>query len=138
MSSDARTWRQPWVMRPMKPSPTTLILCALVTQSSHLRRTRARTHMLESTITAQSSSTRTGNPLRSVLKWVLRVVVALLVLIVAAVGVIYGITQRRFTARFDVPEHMVAVASDSATIARGEHLATIRGCVECHGMGFVG
>ena len=94
--------------------------------------------MLESTITAQPSSTRSGSPLRSVLKWLGRTVIGLLALVVIALGVIYGITQRRFAARFDVPEHTLAVASDSATIARGEHLATIRGCVECHGMGFVG
>ena len=94
--------------------------------------------MLESTIIAQPSSTRPRNSLRVVLKWIGRVVVGLLGLVIVAVGVIYGITQRRFASRFTVPEHTLAIASDSATIARGEHLATIRGCVECHGLGFVG
>ena len=77
-------------------------------------------------------------PLRGALKWVGRVALGLLALVTVALGVIYGVTQRRFAARFDVPEHVLAVATDSATIARGAHLATIRGCVECHGAGFVG
>jgi mono/diheme cytochrome c family protein len=94
--------------------------------------------MVESTIIGQASSARTRNSLSAAVKWVARVVVGVLVLAVVAAGVIYGITQRRFAARFTVPEHSLAVASDSATIARGEHLATIRGCVECHGAGLVG
>jgi len=94
--------------------------------------------MLESTITAQPSSTRTRNSLRVVLNWLGRIVTGLLVLVVVAAGMIYGITQRRFASRFQVPEHSIAIANDSATIARGEHIATIRGCVECHGAGLVG
>jgi mono/diheme cytochrome c family protein len=94
--------------------------------------------MTESTLAAQPSSTRTGNSLRSILKWLGRVVVGLLAVIVVVLGLIYGVTQRRFAQRFTVPEHTLAVATDSATIARGEHLATIRGCVECHGAGFAG
>ena len=94
--------------------------------------------MLESTITTRPSSTRTPNSLRVGIKWLGRVVIGLLALVVVAAGVVYGITQRRFAARFTVPEHTLAVANDSATIARGEHIATIRGCVECHGAGLVG
>ncbi|HUQ84324.1 MAG TPA: c-type cytochrome [Gemmatimonadaceae bacterium] len=71
-------------------------------------------------------------------RWLGRVVAVLLVLIVVAVGTVYGISERHFRSSFAVPEHPIAVSSDAATIARGEHLATIRGCVECHGAGFAG
>jgi mono/diheme cytochrome c family protein len=76
--------------------------------------------------------------MRAALTWAGRAVAGLLLLIVVAVGVVYGITQRRFAGRFTVPEHTLATPSDSATIARGEHLATIRGCVDCHGAGLRG
>jgi mono/diheme cytochrome c family protein len=35
--------------------------------------------------------------------------------------------------RFAVPEHPIALRGDSAEIARGARLATVRGCVDCHG-----
>ena len=95
-------------------------------------------HMSENTITAQPSSTRATSPLRATLRWIGRIVVGLLALIVVAVGVIYGITERRFRTTFTVPEHTLSVSTDSAAIARGERLATVRGCVECHGAGLVG
>lgn len=44
----------------------------------------------------------------------------------------YGVSERRGHAKFDVPEHMLTVIPDSSTIERGNHLATIRGCNECH------
>ena len=94
--------------------------------------------MSESTITAQPSSTRARGPFRAVVRWVGRVAAGLLALIVIAIAAVYGITGRRFAAHFTVPEHNIVVASDSATIARGEHIATIRGCVECHGAGLRG
>ncbi len=59
-------------------------------------------------------------------------------LVLAAAAAIYGLSERRFRARFSVPEHRVAVSEDAASIARGEHVATVRGCVECHGAGFAG
>ena len=84
--------------------------------------------------TARASRT----PLRAIIRWLGRVVLSLLALVTLAAAGIYGITERRFRARVTVPEHRIAVASDSATIARGEHIATVRGCVECHGAGLAG
>jgi mono/diheme cytochrome c family protein len=68
-------------------------------------------------------------------KRALAVVAALLVVTTAAV---YGASERRFAHRFDVPAHPLVVRSDSATIARGAHVARIRMCQECHGPGFSG
>ena len=57
--------------------------------------------------------------------------------LVGAAGV-YGLSERRMRARFAIPEHRIAVSRDLASIARGEHIATVRGCVECHGAGLSG
>src|SRR5690349_17163184 len=86
-------------------------------------------------MTESIRSPRSG---RAVLRWLGRVVAALLVLIVVAVGTVYGVSERRFRSTFTLPEHPLVVSQDSATIARGEHMATVRGCVECHGAGFRG
>jgi len=75
---------------------------------------------------------------RIVLRWLGRVVSALVVLTVVVVGTVYGLSERRLRARFTVPEHQVAAPEDAESIARGEHIATVRGCVECHGAGLVG
>lgn len=46
--------------------------------------------------------------------------------------------MRGFRARFSVPEHPIAVSEDAASVVRGEHIATVRGCVDCHGAGLAG
>ena len=75
---------------------------------------------------------------RAVLRWLGRIAVALLVLLAVGVATVYGVSERRFRGRFTVPEHRIAVAENAGAIARGEHIATVRGCVDCHGAGFSG
>src|SRR6187549_3169648 len=87
------------------------------------------------------SATGFGKPAgsaRVVLRWLGRVALALVAVLFVGAASIYGLSERRFRARFAVPEHRIAVSQDSASIARGEHMATVRGCVECHGAGFSG
>jgi mono/diheme cytochrome c family protein len=89
----------------------------------------------------QSSTTAVGSPrttTRLVLRWLGRVVAVLLAFVLLGAAGVYGVSERRIRARFSVPEHSIAVSEDAATVARGEHIATVRGCVECHGAGFVG
>jgi mono/diheme cytochrome c family protein len=59
-------------------------------------------------------------------------------LLVVAVGIAYAVSEWRFRKHFEVPLHGIAVPTDSASVARGRHLATVRGCVGCHGVGLVG
>lgn len=75
---------------------------------------------------------------RAVVRWLGRVVIALLAVLFVAGASIFGLSERRFRARFSVPEHSIAVSEDAASVVRGEHVATVRGCVECHGAGFSG
>lgn len=84
------------------------------------------------------NSTVGRRPGRALVRWLGRAVAALLVLIVVMVGAVYGLSERRLRSTFTVPEHELTVRNDSATIARGEHIATVRGCVECHGAGLRG
>lgn len=65
-------------------------------------------------------------------------VLAIVGLVFVSGAVVYGVSERRFRARFSVSEHAIAVSEDAATVVRGEHIATVRGCVECHGAGFSG
>ncbi|MDX1390721.1 MAG: c-type cytochrome, partial [Acidobacteriota bacterium] len=57
-------------------------------------------------------------------------IVTILVLGGAAAFVIGG---RAMTRTMALPPETVATPNDSASLARGAHLATIWGCVDCHG-----
>ena len=59
--------------------------------------------------------------------------IALVALVVIAVALVYGLSEWRLRASYEVPDHPVVVANDSATIARGHHIADVRGCTSCHG-----
>ncbi|MEO6066372.1 MAG: cytochrome c [Gemmatimonadota bacterium] len=67
-----------------------------------------------------------------VLRWAGIVLGSLLALILVALGVLYLLTERRITRAYEVAGREVAVGEDSATIARGEHVAIIRQCTNCH------
>lgn len=70
--------------------------------------------------------------MKRLLRWTGRALSGLLALIVVALAAIYGVTQYRLVRTYDVPAVALAIRDDSATIARGQHIATIRGCVDCH------
>src|SRR5688572_6897753 len=73
------------------------------------------------------------------LKIVGRIVGVLLVLVVVAVAVVYGVTERRIHTKHEVPAVGVPVTRDSATIARGKHLTIAIGkCGDCHGDNLAG
>jgi mono/diheme cytochrome c family protein len=65
-----------------------------------------------------------------ILKWI---GATLVVVVVLALLAVYGSTEMRFRRAYASPDHPIAVSGDAETIARGRHLATIRGCVDCHG-----
>src|SRR5215217_5796428 len=112
-------------------------------------RTRVCNHMSESTFNSTPSTSaaasgsatgfgRPGGSARVVLRWLGRVALALVAVLFVGAASIYGLSERRFQARFAIPEHRIAVSQDSASIVRGEHMATVRGCVDCHGAGLSG
>lgn len=76
--------------------------------------------------------------LRTVARWSIRLVAGAVGLVLVAATAIYGLTARDMGERFGVPEHPLSVRTDSAAVAHGQHLATIKGCTDCHGAGLRG
>lgn len=70
--------------------------------------------------------------MKRLLRWTGAVVGAVVGLAVLALAAVYGISEYRIGRRYDVPAVALSLRDDSATIARGEHIATIRGCLDCH------
>ena len=73
--------------------------------------------------------------IRKILKWIGIVLGSLIGLLALAFVVLYGIGTvkwNRFHGTYDVPVERITIPSDQASIARGEHIATIRMCRSCH------
>lgn len=75
---------------------------------------------------------------RTALRWAGRVGVALVALLAVAAGSVYALSERKLAVRRPVTPHRLVVPTDSATVARGRRLATVRGCTDCHGTDFRG
>jgi mono/diheme cytochrome c family protein len=68
------------------------------------------------------------------MRFITRAIVALLALLVIGAGVVYGLAQRRLGKEYELVRRSVELPTDSASIARGAHLATAIGkCGDCHG-----
>jgi mono/diheme cytochrome c family protein len=75
------------------------------------------------------------------MRWLKRIgyaVGALVVVVIVAVGAVYAMSELRFRKTYSVPDEHIAVSDDSATLARGAHLAASVGCADCHGEGLRG
>src|SRR6476620_9393489 len=60
------------------------------------------------------------------------------VLVLSAAGV-YGVSESRYRKQYDITPPALVIPTDSASVARGAHLAsTVGGCVECHGENLAG
>lgn len=71
--------------------------------------------------------------MKRILRWAGFGVLGVVLLAAVAYGALYGYTEYRLKRTFDVPRVALSLSSDPEVIARGEHVATVRGCVECHG-----
>jgi mono/diheme cytochrome c family protein len=63
---------------------------------------------------------------------------ALIALLLIVVSFVYGMSERQFRRIYSVASETIPIADDSATLARGEHLAIVFGCADCHGEGLAG
>ena len=92
----------------------------------------------------------TASPTRSRLaragRYAVRGVAATAALVLVLVAGLYGLTARAFARPVPVPSHPAPAAAAlapspagrAALVARGAHVVAIRGCAECHGVGFGG
>jgi mono/diheme cytochrome c family protein len=63
-----------------------------------------------------------------------KILLGLVVLLVVAVGVVYALSSSRLGRKWNVAPKEITVPTDSASIARGQHLVeAVTGCVDCHG-----
>jgi len=73
--------------------------------------------------------------LRKIFKWIGIVLGSLIGLLVLAFVVLYiagSVKWNKLHGQYDVPVETITIPTDQASIARGEHIATIRMCRECH------
>ncbi|HLA63776.1 MAG TPA: cytochrome c [Rhodothermales bacterium] len=83
---------------------------------------------------------------RRILRGLGYVLGGLVVLLLLTVGVVYTASARRMSRTYPVPAveaaygptRTAAFRSDSALVARGAHVAAIRGCNDCHGADYGG
>lgn len=71
--------------------------------------------------------------MRKVLKWSGIVLGTILVFVVVAGVAAFFVGSSKVGAVYDVQTASLTIRSDSATLARGAHLAAIHGCTDCHG-----
>lgn len=73
--------------------------------------------------------------IRKILKWIGIVLGSLLGLLVITFVVLYlvgTVKWNKMHGQYDVPVETIKIPTDSVSIARGEHIATIRMCRDCH------
>ena len=71
--------------------------------------------------------------MRTVLRWLLRLILLFVLIIVAFVGYVYWRSAALLAKTYDVKVPEVTIPTDEASIARGKHLVEkVSLCVECH------
>lgn len=81
----------------------------------------------------ETPSSGTPSAARRILRIVGKTLLALIALVVLAAAFVFIQTERRMSARFEVPNEPLVIPTDAASIERGARLARTRGCLECHG-----
>lgn len=76
--------------------------------------------------------------IKKILKWTGIIVGSLLGLALLGYGFIFYRVQARIDKRYSFTTANLAFPDDSAAIAKGRHLALIKGCIECHGPDLAG
>lgn len=72
------------------------------------------------------------------LKFVGYAVVGLVLVLVIAGAVVYGVSSSKLKKTYSVSVRPVAIPADAAALERGRHITQTRGCMECHGADFGG
>ena len=76
--------------------------------------------------------------MRKVLKWTGIVLGSLVILLLIIGGVLYVVGGSKLSQTYEVQTATLPIPTDSATIARGAHLARTNGCNDCHTENFAG
>ena len=76
--------------------------------------------------------------MKKVLKWIGIILGLLVGLVVLAFGVVYAITEARLNKTYTIQVEPVSIPTNAAAIERGQHVAVIRLCIDCHGANLAG
>lgn len=76
--------------------------------------------------------------MKRILKWLKRIALTLLVVVVVAGAILYFASEHVIKRRYPVPLSAFTVPTDAGAIERGRHLASIYGCHDCHAAHFEG
>lgn len=77
--------------------------------------------------------------MKRLLQWIGIGLGSVAALAIVAYAVVYVVSERTLRRTYDVPASALAIPTDSASIAEGRRLATLRGCFGgCHGKGIEG
>lgn len=69
----------------------------------------------------------------SILRWLLRLGGGLVALLIGLASVLYVLGSQAVNRTYEPTVQPVALSTDSATLAHGEHLSRVLGCYDCHG-----
>jgi mono/diheme cytochrome c family protein len=72
------------------------------------------------------------------MKWLARIGAVLVILAALSAGVVFALSEARLARTYAVPAESVVIPFAPAGIARGQHVAIISGCVDCHGANLAG
>jgi len=67
-----------------------------------------------------------------VLRILFKLLIALVVVVATALGLVYWRSSTLLAQHIDVNEPALTISTDAETLARGERLATTHGCTDCH------
>jgi mono/diheme cytochrome c family protein len=76
--------------------------------------------------------------MRKAMKWLARILIALVLAVVLALSAVYALSQKRMDAVYTITPPPFKISTDADAVARGKHLADIRGCRGCHGPNLAG
>lgn len=67
-----------------------------------------------------------------ILRILFKLLIALVVVVATALGLIYWRSSALLAQRIEVSEPALTIPTDTEALARGEHIAITRGCTDCH------
>lgn len=76
--------------------------------------------------------------MKPILKWTGRILGGVLALIVFALAVVYGVSERRMRRSYEGSPAPLAFHPGPNAVKEGERLAVTRGCADCHGKNLAG
>ena len=76
--------------------------------------------------------------LRKIAKWTGIILGSLLILVLAGYFLIARNITQRIEKKYDFAGESLTVPTDTSTLGRGQHLAVIKGCTDCHGQNLGG